>query len=186
MVNMKFKKKCSVCGRLFTTNRSFQKHCSPECCERLRHLNTKKRRETAHNIRAEKPKICPECGKQFKVNKHLGQKYCSVFCRNRTNIKTYERKYPGKHNLSIKKCSVRQKKKVIERFGGKCNRCRETDWRVLQVNHINGGGRKDFQGKGSKMVYKEILDGKREGEFNLLCANCNVRYEYEVGRRFEE
>ena len=168
------------------TNRSYQKNCSPQCCERMRHKNTNKIRDFERTMKKQVPKTCKECGKQFFIKNNTREKYCSIYCRNKANGKTYNRKHPGRNLLAIKKSTVRRRRKIIQHFGGKCNQCGETDWRVLQVNHINGGGRKDLLSKGgSAKVYKEILSGKREGEFNLLCANCNTRYEYETGRRYD-
>ena len=72
---------------------------------------------------------------------------------------------------------------VFELLGGKCRRCGNNDIRVLQVNHINGGGTKDKH-LISRNLYKKIASGERvAGDFNLLCANCNVLYEYERGYR---
>ena len=75
-------------------------------------------------------------------------------------------------------------RKVVLFLGGKCIRCSETDIRVLQVNHKNGKGVKDFKRYGAYSVYRAILAGKRPKEdFDVRCANCNILYEYETGRR---
>jgi len=61
--------------------------------------------------------------------------------------------------------------------------CGETDRRVLQVNHLNGGGAKELRsGSLRAQFYRAILDGKR-ADVDLRCANCNIRYEYERGAR---
>lgn len=47
-----------------------------------------------------------------------------------------------------------------------------TDRRCLQIDHINGGGRKDRNsGAGRYGLYKRILEGSRD--YQILCANCN-------------
>lgn len=73
------------------------------------------------------------------------------------------------------------KRKVVELLGGKCKGCGNTDIRVLQINHLNGGGRKEVAGP---LFYARILSGERAiDDLDLRCANCNIIYEYEVGRR---
>jgi hypothetical protein len=53
------------------------------------------------------------------------------------------------------------------------------DWRVLQVNHIGGGGRQEAY-KVRSHIYQEILAGRRDlSGLDLRCANCNVLHEYE-------
>ena len=71
---------------------------------------------------------------------------------------------------------------VITMFGGKCAVCGIDDIRVLQINHINGGGNKDEM-KGQKL-YRALLKGRRDKDgFDLRCANCNILYEFDKGKR---
>ncbi len=52
------------------------------------------------------------------------------------------------------------------------------------MNHMNGGGRAELELKGNWAFYTDILSGKRNtNDLNLLCANCNIIYEYERGKR---
>lgn len=70
---------------------------------------------------------------------------------------------------------------IIELFGGKCLRCGNDDPRVLQLNHISGNGRQERKSN----FYRRILRGERlTDDLELLCANCNLVYEYERGRRY--
>jgi len=74
---------------------------------------------------------------------------------------------------------------LISLLGSKCRKCGIDDPRVLQINHINGNGIKDYKKRGSNGLYNDILSGKRrKDDLELLCANCNVLYEYEQGRRY--
>ena len=75
------------------------------------------------------------------------------------------------------------------KLGDKCSRCGIRDKRVLQFNHINGGGLKEHAKGGiiaqrRNKFYQDIIEGKRT-DINLLCANCNQIYEYEQKRRIE-
>ena len=130
-------------------------------------------------------RICQYCGEEFLVGtKHL-KIYCSNKCRNNASRGVWVKKHPLKAKILEVQIKIRRNKKVIQKLGGKCARCGETDWRVLQINHINGGGTKERARIGKK-IYTDILKGKREGEYNMLCANCNILYEYNRGRRRDE
>lgn len=62
-----------------------------------------------------------------------------------------------------------------------CGCCGETDLRVLTVNHKNGDGRQETQAFGA--LRKRILSGERAvDDLEVLCFNCNIRYEYVRGR----
>jgi hypothetical protein len=64
------------------------------------------------------------------------------------------------------------KKKLFDRMGGQCIKCGFSDYRVLQVDHINGRGKKDRLG--THQLYLHILkDNLWKEKYQLLCANCN-------------
>lgn len=88
--------------------------------------------------------------------------------------------------------NIRQK--IRDFFGNKCGRCGNSDFRVLQVDHINGDGYKyrtkksgGIFGKyyststGLWSVWKLIRTDpeKAKKERQLLCANCNWIKRYE-------
>lgn len=65
----------------------------------------------------------------------------------------------------------------------KCQKCGESDIRVLHINHINGGGSKEHKELKAHGLRKAIIEGKRDTvDLNVLCANCNTLFEYERGR----
>lgn len=64
------------------------------------------------------------------------------------------------------------RKQVIEFLGGKCCKCGYSDWRALQVDHINGGGTQLNKQVSWSKRYRLILSGGST-EIQLLCANCN-------------
>lgn len=76
--------------------------------------------------------------------------------------------------------------RVLEKLGGKCADCGTTDVRLLQINHKDGNGHQErlrMIDRGTVME-AEIDNGNRSTEdLDLRCANCNILYEYEVGRR---
>ncbi len=94
---------------------------------------------------------------------------------------TYHQKYYRKNADKIrvrarvytKHSRERRRAQVIEALGGVCTHCGFADIRALQIDHIHGGGSQEHRnGYG---WYKDILASieKRDGKFQLLCANCN-------------
>jgi len=76
--------------------------------------------------------------------------------------------------------SHKRRMKVILALGGVCVRCEFDDWRALQVDHIHGGGQKEYKAIGNQSVYSKIIRGRTEG-YQLLCANCNWIKRHEKG-----
>ena len=67
----------------------------------------------------------------------------------------------------------RLRQRVIKKLGSKCVKCDFSDWRALQVDHINGGGSQDRKKLGGTWyLYQEVLKDENS-KFQLLCANCN-------------
>ena len=87
--------------------------------------------------------------------------------------KRYRRLHPQKYSGRQSKTARRLRNKILEMFGGKCQRCGFSDKRALQVDHKNGGGQKDMKSfPGRYAYYKHVLEvGSKK--FQLLCANCN-------------
>ena len=67
--------------------------------------------------------------------------------------------------------------RVIEAMGGKCVKCGFTDWRALQIDHVNGNGTHErlmIQKSPRETIefYKQLTEQPSDG-YQLLCANCN-------------
>jgi len=74
------------------------------------------------------------------------------------------------------------KKRAFEHLGGIiCSKCGFDDIRALQVDHIEGGGKKEYHGSENplgfgKHFYYHILRMTKEEareKHQVLCANCN-------------
>ncbi len=91
-------------------------------------------------------------------------------------LKNWRQSHQGTH--------AKIRKEVLDFLGNKCVRCGIDDFRVLQIDHINGNGyqeRKQFgrsSGASTVRYYRHILDVNGEG-YQLLCANCNWIKRYE-------
>jgi hypothetical protein len=61
----------------------------------------------------------------------------------------------------------------------KCVRCGITDVRVLQIDHINGGGSKERRNRRNRSgtlhynVILKLTEDEARAKYQILCANCN-------------
>lgn len=91
--------------------------------------------------------------------------------KNMEAYKTYQLGYMRKTYSELRDA-------VIEMLGGKCQHCGyNTDSRALQIDHIDGTGRKERRHVGWYRFFYDILDGK--AGYQLLCANCNYIKRYD-------
>lgn len=119
-------------------------------------------------------------GHYLEVQRQARQKY-------KEKIRAYNKNYRQNHrewdrqvtNKSLWKLKIT----TLSHYSDgtlKCTHCGEDDIRVLQLDHIDGGGNEQRQkiGKGSGKVYRWLRDqGYPEG-YQVLCANCNIRKTY--------
>lgn len=83
----------------------------------------------------------------------------------------------------VRKYYAERRKEALQHLGNKCVRCGNTDPRVLQIDHVNGGGTSQRRTP-SWNVYAElrkILDTIPGKIYQLLCANCNLIKKAERG-----
>lgn len=75
------------------------------------------------------------------------------------------------------------KMKLINHLGGKCVKCGFSDWRALQLDHINGDGGYEIRDvfKNNIKMYAYYVKHLSEAtkRLQLLCANCNWIKRYE-------
>ena len=100
--------------------------------------------------------------------------------RNRDRINAYQRAYYMQDHIRVarsiqhRKRNLRRRVEVLLKLGGKCVRCGfDSDYRALQIDHINGGGRHDVISRGQSAPMRDVLAGRTE-KYQLLCANCNM------------
>ena len=78
--------------------------------------------------------------------------------------------------LCMKHYLLTYRLRLIDLLGGeKCMRCGFSDIRALQIEHINGGGTKQFKENGTYSVYAYYLNHpeKAKRDLQVFCANCN-------------
>jgi hypothetical protein len=88
----------------------------------------------------------------------------------------YSRNYCLAHMPQYRECQrkyrQRLKTKVFTKLGNKCVRCGFSDPRALQIDHVHGGGMKELREISPSAYHKKVL-ADTEGNYQLLCANCN-------------
>lgn len=71
------------------------------------------------------------------------------------------------------------RKRLIFLLGDKCSSCAFSNWRALQIDHINGGGSHERRGYGHSAsalrnrVLEDLQHPQEKRRYQLLCANCN-------------
>jgi hypothetical protein len=64
---------------------------------------------------------------------------------------------------------------TLNAYGGpKCKGCGNEDVRVLQIDHIDGGGTKHHKEVGLGRMYKWLKKRGFPPGYQVLCANCNT------------
>lgn len=95
----------------------------------------------------------------------------------------WRKKNPDKAKEWSRKNNQEIKQQCFDMFGGKCCKCDFSDIRALQIDHINGAEEQHSDPmRGGKLLYLAIIGGDRPiGDFQLLCANCNMIKMRELG-----
>lgn len=101
------------------------------------------------------------------------------------HMREYRKKNPNRKWNSegyYKNITSRYRKTALEKIANgkelKCDNCGCNDKRLIEINHKNGGGTKEFKmvHKGHiREFYRAINNGTREvDDLNLLCKICNT------------
>ena len=101
---------------------------------------------------------------------------------NKEKVYSQSRKYKSEHRERIRELSnlsgKKKRKEILNFLGGKCVRCGFSDWRVLQIDHINGGGVKEHKKISNTSTFYKTVKTHKE-KYQVLCANCNWIKRYE-------
>lgn len=76
------------------------------------------------------------------------------------------------------------RQKILEKLGGSCARCGFSDWRALQIDHVNCDGyaqRKKYHYTAEYALILSLPKEELDKKYQLLCANCNwiKRFEHD-------
>lgn len=95
--------------------------------------------------------------------------------KDREKQKAYQRKWANAKGLEMRL-------KAIEILGGCCQACGETDFRVLQIDHIVPLRRQIYNLNGRSSIF-DVVNGKIDlSTLQLLCANHHAIKTYDEDR----
>lgn len=95
--------------------------------------------------------------------KSCGAKYRKEYAdKNRKTINEKKRVYANKW-----------KTEAMTVLGNACCVCGIDDLRVLEIDHIDGGGNQHRKRRSRESIWREIAIGETTSKFQLLCANCH-------------
>jgi len=102
--------------------------------------------------------------------------FSSEFCKKHYAIKYRKDKPEIMRNIRIKSYQ-KLRKFFFDILGYKCVKCGLDDIRILQFDHIKGGGVKEqkFHGNNARMyIYYRKHSEDITKTFQILCPNCNM------------
>ncbi|CAN5336168.1 hypothetical protein BH10ACI3_BH10ACI3_19420 [soil metagenome] len=68
------------------------------------------------------------------------------------------------------------RERAIEKLGGRrCAECGCDELRILEINHVHGGGRQELKATQNRQFYRAIVNDKVDlSAYNVLCRVCNA------------
>jgi len=81
----------------------------------------------------------------------------------------------SKENEKLRNKRKELRELIIWLLGGKCKECETTDFRILQIDHVHGGGVKELRSLTPEEYNRKVLESieQGKGEYQCLCANHN-------------
>ncbi|HUS04143.1 MAG TPA: hypothetical protein VMY79_01230 [Dehalococcoidia bacterium] len=110
-------------------------------------------------------------------------------CKRRNIPVTTKQEYNHRYHVEVGaeeylRIKIRALQMISKETIPTCQRCGETDIRLLTINHLNGDGNKENRKNRFNFFIKRIVRGERStDDLNVLCYNHNAEYEYIRGRR---
>jgi hypothetical protein len=141
--------------------------------------NKKSINDYAKEYRKTHKKEISDNGKEYYSNHkdEISNRHKNYYESHRELLLSNSKKYKKEKRLKVKQ-------EIFELLGNKCSNPYNidhgpiflTDNRCLQVDHVYGGGRKEFRRfKSTEQYYAFVLAQIKVGskDYQLLCANCN-------------
>ena len=90
--------------------------------------------------------------------------------------RAYYRRNKSAYLERIKLARKKRREQMIQTLGGKCACCGETEPLFLCLDHIKGGGRREYKKKGGPhgVWRRAIREGLPQDKYRVLCWNCNA------------
>lgn len=74
---------------------------------------------------------------------------------------------------SAKRQLVKCRRLVLDAYGARCAECGLQDERVLDLDHVYGGGAEHRRKRGTLGMYRDVIRDNFPATFRILCKNCN-------------
>ena len=138
-------------------------------------MKNKKLRKEYYQKNKERINICSR--KYYQENKEQARlsnrKY---YLKNKKKILAAQRIYEKEHrketNLRNRIIRRKLKKEIFNLLGNKCIKCNFSDGRALQIDHIKGGGGKDFAlFNGNRITYSKNVIKSIKRSTDILLDN---------------
>jgi len=131
-----------------------------------------------------KTRVCWRCKnrrrlRQFSRDKNRvsGRKYGCKKCCSALSV-IYRRDNRVKISAdSLRRYHINHKRalEIVGRGALVCRDCGCDTIELLEINHIRGGGRKEFDKRGNSAFYRDIVAKRRKiVDLNILCKVCNI------------
>jgi hypothetical protein len=132
--------------------------------------------------------------KEFKIRHRIEQRKYHQKHREYYKMKNREWYQKNKNKANIHSAICRRnnladyRRQVLKLLGNRCSNSNcstlggESDWRCLQIDHVNGGGRLERKSFSSERSYMKNVLFKIQNsskDYKLLCANCNWKKKYD-------
>ena len=91
----------------------------------------------------------------------------------------YRKKTRESENLRMRQYMDRIRDEVRQLLGGACARCGNDDHRVLQVDHVDGGGNEERRAARSFRKRMLVVIEKSGTGYQLFFANCHMIKQWE-------
>lgn len=91
--------------------------------------------------------------------------------KRRWRLANLEKVKKRRHEVYLKTYPL-LRQSVYDKLGRKCRRCGIDDTRVLCIDHVNGGGKKERETLSPYTLLKRVLSDETNA-YQILCQNCN-------------
>ena len=94
-------------------------------------------------------------------------------------MRKYKNEWNKRNNATRRKYRRNIRKQVLEKLGGKCVYCGCDIEEILEINHIHGGGNREYRENYKCQItfYLDIVKGRRSiDDLELTCKVCNAMH----------
>ena len=121
--------------------------------------------------------LCPQCGVSVEPGANVLCSKCSEYHRQRRSMERVrqpnkERTPEFRERRNVRNAQIREE--AILAYGGRCVCCGEDYLPYLELDHIDGGGKKERQEIGSASTFWRYLKRNNwPNHMQCLCSNCH-------------